>query len=384
MISYKGFWSYVHADDECEGNRISRLARDVAGQFQMLTGEKIDLFLDRDAIKWGDDWRGKINSSITDIAFFIPVLTPRYFLSPECRRELQFFSRKATSLGLTELILPLLYVDVPGLSEENSKDDLITLIRTFQWQDWRDLRFAEVLSGEYRKAVAALAGRIIEANRQVERVDTDTHTLPIEANGAEDKDDVPGFIDRVATAEEVLPKLVETVNSIIKDIEFIGQTMRDATTDIQSSNKSTGGFNARLIVARRVAYQLTKPVERIRSLVNDFTSHLHEVDQGVRTIIEHAVLEVERDSKLRIPVCEFFHSVRNMSTAMHQGLSSSQSMVNAIHPIENLSRDLRPVLRKLRQGLTMMIEARDISDEWIKLVEATGIQCNAASPTNIP
>jgi hypothetical protein len=39
MGNPQGFWSYVHADDEAEGNRISRLARDVASQFELLTGE---------------------------------------------------------------------------------------------------------------------------------------------------------------------------------------------------------------------------------------------------------------------------------------------------------------------------------------------------------
>jgi hypothetical protein len=40
-------------------------------------------------------------------------------------------------------------------------------------------------------------------------------------------------------------------------------------------------------------------------------------------------------------------------------------MVKSIEPIENMSRDLRPVLRRLRNGLTAMLEAREVSDEWI-------------------
>jgi hypothetical protein len=51
MANWQGFWSYVHADDQAEGGRISRLARDLAGQFEMFTGESLDLFLDEDAIK---------------------------------------------------------------------------------------------------------------------------------------------------------------------------------------------------------------------------------------------------------------------------------------------------------------------------------------------
>ena len=116
MANSQGFWSYVHADDQAEGERISRLARDVAGKFEMLTGEPLALFLDRDGIKWGEVWRDKIDSSLASVAFFIPVLTPRYFRSPECRRELQFFARQATRLGIKELVLPLLYVDVPSFT----------------------------------------------------------------------------------------------------------------------------------------------------------------------------------------------------------------------------------------------------------------------------
>jgi hypothetical protein len=123
MADSQGFWSYVHDDDEADSGRIARLARDVADQFQMLTGETISLFLDKDAIKWGEEWRDKVDSSLSSIAFFISVITPRYFMHPECRRELRFFVDRATRLGIRELVLPLLYVDVPSLDEEVPTDD---------------------------------------------------------------------------------------------------------------------------------------------------------------------------------------------------------------------------------------------------------------------
>ena len=75
MAQLKGFWSYVHADDAADDGRIVRLAKDVAAEFEMLTDEKIDLFLDKDAISWGEDWRNKLDDSLASIAFFIPVLT---------------------------------------------------------------------------------------------------------------------------------------------------------------------------------------------------------------------------------------------------------------------------------------------------------------------
>lgn len=57
----QGFWSYVHDDDNAEGGRICRLARDIVDQYQMLTGEEIHLlFQDKEDIQWGDKWRKEI------------------------------------------------------------------------------------------------------------------------------------------------------------------------------------------------------------------------------------------------------------------------------------------------------------------------------------
>ncbi len=373
MTNSQGFWSYVHADDEAEGGRISRLARDVTGQFELLTGEPLTLFLDRDAIKWGEDWQSKVDSSLASVAFFIPVLTPRYFMSPECRRELQFFARKATQLGLKELVLPLLYVDVAALHDDTPGDDLVALVRTFQWEDWKELRFADLSAESYRRAVGRLAARLVEANRQVEKIDV---VAIAEAASGGPEDDSPGLLDRMASAEDALPRLVKTIEAIGRDIELIGLTVQRATSDIQKGDAQAKGFAARLLVARKVARQLAEPAERVWSFGNEFASQLHEVDQGFRTIIERVALEVQQDPNSRAAVCAFFAAVRSMSDAAHAGLGSVKEMVDTIGPLEKMSRDLRPVLRRLRQGLTTMVEAREVTDEWVYLIDGSGINCD--------
>lgn len=374
MATSQGFWSYVHLDDQAEGERISRLARDVSAQFEMITGEKISLFLDRDAIAWGENWRDKVDENLASIAFFIPVLTPRFFLSAECRRELQFFARRATRLGIGELVLPLLYVDVPTLHDERPSDDLIQLVRTFQWEDWRQLRFADALSAEYRRAVAVLAARLVEANKQAEVADSVAIAARLNGDSLPVQDESPGVLDRMAQAEDKLPKWVESIQSIGRDIELIGQVMQQATADMNAS--AAGGFQARLIVARRVARQLAEPAERICVSGNEFTTHLHDVDQGFRAIIARAPIEARDDPASRAGFCNFFTAIRTMAAASCEGLASVQGMIDAIAPVEGMSRDLRPALRRLRQGLTMMVEAREVMDEWVRLVKASGMACD--------
>ncbi len=380
MANLEGFWSYVHADDEADRGRIVQLARDVSSQFEMLTGEPLGLFLDRDAIKWGEDWRNKIDASLALVAYFVPVMTPRYFLSAECRRELHFFARKAAELGIKELVLPLLYVDVPALHDANTSDDLLKLVRTFQWEDWRELRFADATTEPYRRAIAQLAARLVDANRRAEMVDISGMALQEPKTGPDGAEpEAPGFLDRMAIAEETLPKLVATIEAIGRDIQLIGEIMRRAAADIQQRENQAPGFAARLVVVRNVARQLVEPVDRVWSFGNDFASQLHEVDQGFRVIIQRASAEVEQDPGARGTVCAFFDAVRSMSTSAHEGLKSIEGMIDAIDPLEKMSRDLRPVLRRLRQGLTAMVEAREVTDEWVTLIDHSGVKCDGVA-----
>jgi DNA repair ATPase RecN len=341
----------------------------------MLTGEPLALFLDKDALKWGEEWRDTIDASLASVAFFIPVLTPRYFMSAECRRELQFFARKATSLGIKELILPLLYVDVPALQDATTMDDLATLVRTFQWEDWRELRFAEPTAETYRRRVASLAERIVEANRQMERADTAAIAVQSERALGAAADDSPGFLDQMATAEETMPKLTQTIGAIGQEIQVIGQLAEEAASEIRRADKQAPGFGARLLITRKLAQRLTEPIERVWSSSNEYASQLHDVDDGFRVIIERGTEEAKRDPDSRKVVCELFKAIRLMNANAHSGLASIQALSSAVAPAEKMSRDLRPMLRRLREALTRMLEASEVMDEWVRLIDGSGVEC---------
>lgn len=375
MAELKGFWSYVHADDEADNGRVSHLAKDVQAQFEMLTGEKIDLFLDKDAIDWGENWRGRIDESLASVVFFIPVITPRYFMSSECRRELQFFAQRAKNLGIEDLVLPLLYLDVASLHEESPSDDLAALVKSFQWEDWRELRFSDIESGEYRRGVARLAQRLVEANRKAEEANVAEAALESEL-AVEDADDSPGVLDRLVETEETFPLWQETVEAIVQEIELIGQIMQEAAADLEKSDAQGKGFAGRLVTARKVSQSLHEPTEKIWSLGNEFASQLHRIDPGIRTMIEQAPGELQERQESQSEFCDFFNSIRQLAASAHEGLEQVQGMIDATSSLEAMSRNLRDPARRLRQGLTMMVEAREVTDEWVHLIEGTDIDCS--------
>lgn len=371
MTQLGGFWSYTHADDETELGRIAELARDIAAQYEMLTGEAIEVFLDRDALEWGNAWREKVDENLATVAFFIPVVTPRYFQSPECRRELRTFATQAGRLGLSGLLMPLLYVDFAALHDDSHSDELISLIKDYQWADWSSLRFSERKSAEYRRGVSELAGRLVSANAEAARALTPLVTANRTAQDGED--DQPGLMDRMADAEEAMPNWAVTVERIGKVIEQLGPLMDAATERIEAADKQGKGFAGRLAVTRKLARDLAVPADEIVDLGNQFAQELAAVDSGIRAIIEVAPEAAASDADERRQVEELFTTIRGLSEASETGLGQVASMIEEMAPIERMSRDLREPLRRMRQGLTSMIEGRQITTAWVQLIDATGL-----------
>jgi len=361
-----GFWSYVHDDDDADYGRISQLARDVRAQFEMLTGESINLFLDRDQLVWGDDWRPKIDASLSSIAFFVPVITPRFFRSEECRREFNFFARSAERLGVKELVLPVLWVDFPGLHVEDPGDDLIALVRQFQWSDWTNAKFAEIGSGEYRKAVNELAERLVLANAAAE---SSTRVLDLDTETS-DEDEL-GTLDKLGAMEESIPQMTEILQSAGEAIQEIGELMQAATLDLNSGTSAGNPLAVRLRVARNLATSLDDPVTRIRAFGNGFSSSLNEVDEGVRIIINRAPEEVAEHPESREQFEGFFTAIREMVKHSEEGLGAIANMAAQIAPIEKLSRDLRKPLRTLREGLTLFVDGLSVMRGWVALIDQT-------------
>ncbi len=373
-----GFWSYVHADDEVDMGRITRLAKDIVGHYEAIRAESIKLFLDRDDLHWGDQWRDEVDEALSNVAFFIPVITPRYFKSAECRRELQFFVTKAERLHITELILPILYIDVPELHEESPSDPLMQVIKDIQWQPWTDYRFKDRESGDYRAAVDALATELVRRVTAVERVDVAAAAKAAERSLESDEGEA-GTIDRIAALEEAMPRFTQTLESISEEITRIGALMERATEDIATGDKQGKGFAARLTVARRVAGELAGPVGEIETLGQAFATDLAEIDAGVRVLVSEGAQQAAGDPEALSQYCGFLNTLRGLAASSREGLGGVEGMIASSEPLERMSKDMRPPLRRLRNSLTAMVQARDITDAWEQLVDAVPIDCTGVA-----
>jgi cobaltochelatase CobT len=156
------FLSYVRSDDDHDQGRITAFRQRLEGEVRMQTGEPFAIFQDRNDIDWGQQWEDRINKSLSDVTFLIPVVTPSFFKSPACRTEFNTFSLKEKVLGLNRLILPLYYVicDQFGDTYKSGSDEIVDILKQRNWTDWRQFRFKQFTDENVAAALAQMAAMI--------------------------------------------------------------------------------------------------------------------------------------------------------------------------------------------------------------------------------
>src|SRR5262245_48172050 len=112
------FLSYVQFNDKHDNGRLTELRERLEREVEVHTGQKFQIFQDRNDLAWGQAWKERIEDVIDAATFLIVIVTPSYFKSPPCQQEFKRFRERESKLNRNDLILPLLYVDTPILTDE--------------------------------------------------------------------------------------------------------------------------------------------------------------------------------------------------------------------------------------------------------------------------
>jgi hypothetical protein len=166
-VLHVAFFSYAHADDAHSGGKLADFCRWLEADVRALTGNHtFRIFLDRDAIEWGERWKRMIDGGLDESAFLIPAISPTYLNRPECRREfLQFLEKERRVIGgifaasNDGLVLPLLYLELPP----NRIDDIAKEVVARQWLDIQTLSFRgkRLRSNANGQLVRTMAERLV-------------------------------------------------------------------------------------------------------------------------------------------------------------------------------------------------------------------------------
>ena len=160
--------SYAHEDDKYE--HVTRFYERLSHEVGVYIGEEFLIFRDREEILLGQSWKERIEESLDEVTFLIPIITPRFFNSSACRRELQRFLEREEKLKRDDLILPVYFIDCPLMNEAEKRagNELAQAILKHQYADWRELRHEPFTSLQVGKTLEKLAVQIRDALERVQ------------------------------------------------------------------------------------------------------------------------------------------------------------------------------------------------------------------------
>lgn len=372
-----GFWGYAHIDDEADSGRVTRLAKKIQLEYQVLTTQKIEIFVDRDSLAWGDNWRERIDGSLQATTFYIPIITPSFIASKECRREFLSFVNAAKALGVEEYILAIRYIPVEDLNDDSS-DEIKALVAATQYEDFGDLRFEDETGPLYRKAVNRLATRLKELSELVEsrpaaaNVHADRMGIGSAVVAVLTREDgnAPGLLDVIGDFESASTKWLETINKIGPLIDEFNGAIREGTEELNSVADKP--FAQRLNALRRMAQHIEPPSKKIEEAGAEYVVKLLAIDPMVRAMIELAKA-TESDTPQASAAKDQFVAIQRMA-ATSKATSATLTEVGAMaRKYSNFSRDLRPAFKAFDAGTRSIVDGQSIIDEWARLVQDAGL-----------
>lgn len=370
-----GFWSYVQQDDAGDHGRILALAEDLKEQYRIQTADQLELFVDRNSIQWGEAWQERIDTAIAGTTFFIPIITPSYFRSPECRRELLKFAREAERLGLKQLLLSVYWVRVPELHDnpKESPDEAIRLVAEYHWQDLRDERFSERGSSVYRRAVAGLAEELARRADSAQTIE-DVPDPPVVTA---DSEDGPALLEALSAAEDAAGRPMELRAEIDEQLRTLHAAIEQSGEEIRAANERGAGIKAVLAITNRFAHEIAQPAKRLGDRGHVYGQVIAEIDRGIQ--IQLDFIEA-RSENLTAVAEEYLIELIRLDVATTQSQAALEELVSSAELMSRVSRSVQGPLKDIRSGLTSLIDGNAVIAEWGR--RATHIQhMSAKSPS---
>ncbi|MDE0139253.1 MAG: toll/interleukin-1 receptor domain-containing protein [bacterium] len=342
---FGAFLSYAQQDDDYEDGRITELRRRLEAEVHMQMGVPFKIFHDRRDIFYGQQWRARIGESLDGSTLLITIITPSFLKSKLCREEVLVFLEGEQSLDRNDLIIPILYMRTPGL--DNPHDEVAVELAKRQYFRWGDLRFEDMNSNSVRKAIAKLAEDIVSAFKAVL---TSEAEAPLDNLSADDiSDDPPGLMELLAEAEEAIPLFNTAIRALTDLLHETAEVTTMATSELQAKSTVPNPGAARVLVIRRLAKRLEKPISEMENVTDDYVDQLARVGSGINVLTE-----LIRDAKTEDNIEAAHGLLKNLVELAKNGETGIDQIARLREILANnyrLSSTLRPVLRRMSNAL---------------------------------
>ncbi|TDV52470.1 toll/interleukin-1 receptor domain-containing protein [Actinophytocola oryzae] len=364
QLPIRCFLSYARADDE-EYEFIHALKTTLEHNCFSQCGRKLEVFLDRESIGWGDDWRDRIADSLNNATVFIPVVSLQFFAREACRAELQAFHAAAKNLGVTELLLPLVAFGKDRITSE-SDDALIRMVEKLQHLDIQDAVISGPKTREWRTTMLDIAARLVAAVEGAEKIIQDrgaASLVDIAQNGSVSsagEDNHLGLYELnlrvqagISSFETSANEAVGSLGNLLTVFQGSTQRLNNAPRDVTTA------------VAAEVARDIEEVTINIQRAGGQMETTISAVDADLRQY--HALIMEFGSDDMKQTMKRDLDGLEKQFSEIQNVMDVMADFVKQIQPVEVLSAPLRKALRPLRLGVNSIQVAVATMESWTKL-----------------
>ncbi|MET9263385.1 toll/interleukin-1 receptor domain-containing protein [Amycolatopsis sp. NPDC004079] len=353
------FLSYAQADDVVL-DFIEPFTQSLKHMAFTDQGRTLEIFVDRETIGWGEDWREGIRQGIESAAIFMPIVTRQYFERPWCRDELLAFYSAADRLRATGLVLPVVLLGHSYISTE-STDIASRIIAERQYKDLKETWTEGPQSAIWRRTMVSLAAQLVEAVTSAEQA-LSTAPAGSPAPGERTGDDAPGVAE-VSEALELFQQELDQAMPDMKDtIERFSAILSSSTQPVTEASPPE---------ARRLLLEIAAELQPLgidfQNRARKFETTVLETDQVMRSYVtylkENDMQEqLEKERQAIGPVEEVTAPLADAETIL-------STFLLQMKPLEAMSAPLRNSIRGFRDGTKAVSSALRMMRGWGTIVD---------------
>lgn len=354
------FMSYVHADaDSAVSGGIREFMRDIEDALEGLYGREVEVFLDKDKARWGENLWDRLDAELRRSTFFVPFITPRYLKSDACRREFMTFLEGAERAGVEkQLLLPLIWVYPPLMRKEGVNDLVVTRIKNTLYKDVSQVRSLNRDSGEYRQIVEDLASSINDRIEEREQL-AESHDSSL--SGVE-SDDNKGALEYLAEVQDSLPAVQKYLEDFLVSFGELGQELQESSSKLDQRSMSNP------VQAQRVLLQMARSLSpaaqdteaKATVAAQKWTEFFHLLNRGVGMLGETSGEKVPAD---------FIESIVAARDTLVQ-LEGVDDVERVARQMPLLSSGLKPVSRAFLESVKTIRSMTTAMNNWLEAVGA--------------
>lgn len=193
---------------------------------------------------------------------------------------------------------------------------------------------------------------------------SDLLDLPPKDGSPDEQEDEPGFLEKIALAEEGMQSISATIQSATSIISEVTRLVGDASEETTKANQTGGGFSARLAVANRLAARLEDPASRFEIVAGEYSGTIKRIDPGMRYLVQRLLAE---PSALK-EAPDFPHQILGLVQAAEDSTAPTEQFRTNMRGFGEAARSLRRVTHRFSESIGGFMETSRMIVAWKPLV----------------